>query len=129
VRRQHVPEELHVHSDRSRFNGLAVAMLSAPRISSRLPAHTRFKWQRGPDELVQTGAYRLCGIRYLLMLCMLSMSIAVVGTLPRWPFAVALGIAGTEIRVRVEDGLLRERFGSKFTEWQKRVPAYLPLVR
>jgi protein-S-isoprenylcysteine O-methyltransferase Ste14 len=81
-------------------------------------------------ELVQTGAYRV--VRhpiYLSMLCMLSMNIAMIGTLPGWPIAILLGIAGTEIRVRVEDSLLRERFGLKFTEWQKRVPAYLPFVR
>jgi protein-S-isoprenylcysteine O-methyltransferase Ste14 len=81
-------------------------------------------------ELVQTGAYRV--VRhpiYLSMLCLLALDIALVGTLPGWPIAIALGIAGTEIRVRVEDGLLRERFGLKFTEWQKRVPAYLPFVR
>jgi protein-S-isoprenylcysteine O-methyltransferase Ste14 len=81
-------------------------------------------------ELVQTGAYRL--VRhpiYLSMLCMLAMNLAMTGTWPGWPIAVVLGLAGTEVRVRVEDELLRQRFGVKFTEWQKRVPAYLPFVR
>jgi protein-S-isoprenylcysteine O-methyltransferase Ste14 len=40
-----------------------------------------------------------------------------------------LFLAGTEIRVRVEDALLYERFGERFAEWQKAVPAYLPFVR
>jgi len=80
--------------------------------------------------LVQSGAYRV--VRhpiYLSMILMLAMNIAMVGTLPGWPIALALGIAGTEIRVRVEDSLLSTRFGADFTEWQKRVPAYLPWVR
>jgi protein-S-isoprenylcysteine O-methyltransferase Ste14 len=81
-------------------------------------------------ELVQSGAYR--EVRhpiYLSMLCMLLMNLAMIGTLPGWPVAIVLALVGTEIRVRVEDGLLRERFGPKFTEWQKRVPAYLPFLR
>ena len=42
---------------------------------------------------------------------------------------MALFIAGIEIRVHVEDGLLRGRFGSRFEEWKNTVPAYLPLIR
>jgi protein-S-isoprenylcysteine O-methyltransferase Ste14 len=52
-----------------------------------------------------------------------------VGTLPGWPVAVVLFVVGTEIRVRVEDGLLMERFGDQFLVWQKARPAYLPFVR
>jgi protein-S-isoprenylcysteine O-methyltransferase Ste14 len=40
-----------------------------------------------------------------------------------------LFVAGTEIRVRVEDNLLASRFGERFREYQQRVPAYVPLVR
>jgi len=40
-----------------------------------------------------------------------------------------LFIIGTEIRVRVEDGLLRARFGQRFVEWQKTKAAYVPFVR
>ena len=81
-------------------------------------------------ELVQSGAYRL--VRhpiYLSIILMLSTNIAMVGKLPGWPIAIVLAIAGTEIRVRVEDSLLSTRFGADFTAWQKRVPAYLPFVR
>ena len=81
-------------------------------------------------ELVQSGAYRI--VRhpiYLSILMMLLTNIAYAGTLPGWPFAIVLSVVGTEIRVRVEDALLQGRFGTRFTEWQKRVPAYLPLIR
>jgi protein-S-isoprenylcysteine O-methyltransferase Ste14 len=43
--------------------------------------------------------------------------------------SLALFIAGTEIRVHTEDGLLASRFGDRFLEYKKRVPAYLPFVR
>ncbi|MES1257718.1 MAG: isoprenylcysteine carboxylmethyltransferase family protein, partial [Acidobacteriota bacterium] len=81
-------------------------------------------------ELIQTGAYRI--VRhpiYLSILLILLMTIAFAGTLPGWPIGIALAIMGTEIRVRVEDRLLLDRFGDPFAEWRKRVPAYLPFIR
>jgi protein-S-isoprenylcysteine O-methyltransferase Ste14 len=50
----------------------------------------------------------------------------------RWPLlllSVALYIAGTEIRIQAEEGLLRARFGEEFEEYRRRVPAYLPFLR
>jgi protein-S-isoprenylcysteine O-methyltransferase Ste14 len=81
-------------------------------------------------ELVQTGAYRV--VRhpiYASMLGMLLMDVCLAGTFPAWPVSLALFLAGTEIRVRVEDDLLRGRFGERFTQWQRSVPAYLPFIR
>jgi protein-S-isoprenylcysteine O-methyltransferase Ste14 len=81
-------------------------------------------------ELVRTGAYRV--VRhpiYASMLGMMLLDVCLAGTLPGWPIALALFLAGTEIRVHVEDELLKERFGERFTEWQRSVRAYLPFVR
>ena len=81
-------------------------------------------------ELISTGPYQI--IRHPIygsMFAMMIMSTLMVGRLPWWPIGVALFILGIEIRVHVEDGLLRGRFGSQFEEWKKRVPAYLPGVR
>ncbi len=81
-------------------------------------------------ELVQHGAYRF--VRHPIYASMFGMLVADafwLGTLPGWPIALALFIAGTEIRVRLEDGLLQERFGTRFIDWQKSTPAYLPFVR
>jgi protein-S-isoprenylcysteine O-methyltransferase Ste14 len=81
-------------------------------------------------ELVRSGPYRI--IRhpiYASMLGMLTTGIFWTGTLPVWPFSLVVFIIGTEIRVRVEDSLLRERFGAQFTEWTHAVPAYLPFIR
>lgn len=81
-------------------------------------------------ELVTSGPYRI--IRhpiYASMFAMLIMSVLLMGKLPWWPIAVALFLIGIEIRIHAEDGLLRERFGSRFEDWKSKVPAYLPLLR
>ena len=81
-------------------------------------------------QLVRTGPDRL--VRhpiYASMLCMFLTATAAIGTLPAWPVALAFFIAGTEVRVRTEDGLLRGRFAGEFEAWQRAVPAYLPFLR
>jgi protein-S-isoprenylcysteine O-methyltransferase Ste14 len=57
------------------------------------------------------------------------MSALLLGRLPWWPLGIALFLAGIEIRIHAEDELLRNRFGSRFQEWERDVPAYLPLIR
>jgi protein-S-isoprenylcysteine O-methyltransferase Ste14 len=46
------------------------------------------------------------------------------------PWGIVLGIvpmiAGTLVRVRIEDALLRKSFGTSFEEWKKRTPAMIP---
>ncbi len=112
------------------FFGVAAATLSWTAVGN-LGRQWRIDAGLNTDhQLIQSGAYRV--VRhpiYLSVLCILAMDIAFVGTLPGWPIAMALAIAGTEIRVRVEDNLLAGRFGEQFEEWRKRVPAYLPLIR
>ncbi len=81
-------------------------------------------------ELVTSGPYQI--IRhpiYASMFAMMIMSVLLLGRLPWWPIAIALFLIGIEIRIHAEDGLLRERFGSRFEDWKSKVPAYLPLLR
>ena len=96
-----------------------------------LGSQWRFDAGLNPDhELVQSGAYRI--VRHPIYASMFGMLLSMaflIGTMPEWPGAIGLFIVGTEIRVRVEDGLLRERFGARFLAWQKSTPAYLPYVR
>ena len=81
-------------------------------------------------ELITHGPYRV--VRhpiYTSMLCLfLGTGLAIA---PLWLLAVAgvFFVAGTEIRVRVEDRLLAAGFGDRFAEYRRRVPAYIPLVR
>lgn len=81
-------------------------------------------------QLVRSGAYRV--VRhpiYASMLCLVVATGLMVASLPLLASALAVFIAGTEIRVRVEDSLLAGRFGAQFEECRRAVPAYIPLVR
>ena len=81
-------------------------------------------------QLVTGGPYRI--IRHPIYASMFSIFLA-IGSLVTswWLFAIAavIFVSGTEIRVRVEDGLLASRFGAEFESFRRRVPAYIPWVR
>ena len=81
-------------------------------------------------ELVTSGPYRL--VRhpiYTSMLFLLCGTGFIVTPLPLLLLAVAIFMLGTEIRVRIEDRLLASRFGDRFREYQRSVPAYIPFVK
>lgn len=78
-------------------------------------------------RLVVEGPYEL--VRNPIYTGMLGMLLATGFTFSRWPallIGVALFIAGTMIRVRSEERLLRETFGAEFEAYTKRVPALIP---
>lgn len=81
-------------------------------------------------QLIRSGPYRI--VRhpiYASMLCtILGMGFMVARPL-LFLVAVIFFIAGTEIRVRVEDRLLAERFGEEFLEYRRSTAAYIPLLR
>jgi protein-S-isoprenylcysteine O-methyltransferase Ste14 len=81
-------------------------------------------------ELITTGPYRL--VRHPIYTSLLAILGSTLFLLTEWQWAVlalALFIAGTEIRVHTEDGLLASRFGERFTEYKRSVRAYIPFVR
>jgi protein-S-isoprenylcysteine O-methyltransferase Ste14 len=96
-----------------------------------LGRNLRFDAAIGMDHaLVRSGPYRV--IRhpiYCSMLCLLWG----IGSLaaPAWLFILAtlLFVAGTEIRVHIEDQLLARRFGQSFVRYKHSTRAYLPLLR
>ena len=51
------------------------------------------------------------------------------GEWPRWPVGLLVFLAGQEYRIRIEDNLLRGRFGERFETWKRQIPAYIPFVR
>jgi protein-S-isoprenylcysteine O-methyltransferase Ste14 len=81
-------------------------------------------------QLVVSGPYRV--VRHPIYASMLYVLLA-TGFLiaPWWWFvpAVFIFVAGTEIRVRVEDRLLASQFGNQAAEYQRRTPAYIPFLR
>ncbi|MGO8672246.1 MAG: methyltransferase family protein [Capsulimonadaceae bacterium] len=81
-------------------------------------------------ELVRSGPYRY--VRhpiYTSMLCVLLGTGLMISTLPLlFSAAVVVFLAGTEIRIRVEDRLLESQLGEQFREYRRSVPALIPFV-
>ncbi len=108
-----------------------VACLFSWSAAHNLGQHWRLDAGLNADHtLVQTGVYRL--VRHPVYTSML---MAILGTgLILAPFSllvagVTVYMLGTEIRVRIEDGLLASRFGDEFQVYRRSVPAYLPGLR
>lgn len=81
-------------------------------------------------ELVQTGPYSV--VRHPIYASLLGMLLAtglIVTRLPALGVALVFYIAGTEVRIRAEDGLLLRRFGPAFEAYRARAKAYLPYIR
>jgi protein-S-isoprenylcysteine O-methyltransferase Ste14 len=81
-------------------------------------------------ELVTSGPYRI--VRhpiYTSMLCIFLGTGVLVA--PWWLLLISIAIflAGTEIRVHVEDSLLSSRFGDRFDIYKQSIPAYIPFLR
>jgi protein-S-isoprenylcysteine O-methyltransferase Ste14 len=81
-------------------------------------------------QLVTSGPYAT--VRHPIYTSLLAILICTQALLTPLPWAaasLALFIAGTEIRVHAEDGLLASRFGEAFQQYRKSVSAYIPFVR
>lgn len=96
-----------------------------------LGRHLRFDAAvSGDHQLVRSGPYRMLRHPiYTSMLCVLLGTGLMITSDLRFAVALVVFLAGTEIRVRIEDGLLASRFGDKFREYQRTVSAYIPFVR
>jgi len=79
-------------------------------------------------RLITAGPYRY--VRNPIYTALFGLALATALVLSRWPviplFAV-LYAAGTVIRIRIEEGLLRAQFGPEFEDYARRVPALIPL--
>jgi protein-S-isoprenylcysteine O-methyltransferase Ste14 len=115
---------------------VAVPLLAAGSLLSWTSARTlgkqwRFDAALNTDhELVQSGAYRV--VRHPIYASMFAMMLGTGFLIARlWLLAAAIAffVAGTEVRIRVEDALLASRFGERFEEYRRRVPAYVPFMR
>ena len=81
-------------------------------------------------ELVTHGPYAV--VRhpiYTSLLCMLCGVGFMIASWTMFALSLALFVAGTEIRVHVEENLLNGRFGETFQKYRQSVSAYIPLVR
>ena len=114
------------------FFPLAIAALAL--IWTAIPAlGKQWRLEAGVNvdhELIQTGPYRY--LRHPIYASMFALLLATSALIARpRPFllALVLFVAGTEIRVRSEDRLLAGCFGDRFSEYRRRVRAYVPWVR
>jgi protein-S-isoprenylcysteine O-methyltransferase Ste14 len=84
---------------------------------------------RENHELIQTGPYRW--LRHPIYASMLGMMLATGFCWTWWPqfiAAIAVFIAGTEIRIRAEDRLLADHFGERFVVYRARTRAYITFL-
>jgi protein-S-isoprenylcysteine O-methyltransferase Ste14 len=114
--------------------GLVLAAVGVVTTWLAMPAlGKQWRLQPGlyPDhELVRRGPYRI--VRHPIYASMLAMFLANALILSTWQLAfpaLAVFIAGTEIRVRAEDKLLASRFGGQFRDYRASTPAYVPFLR
>jgi protein-S-isoprenylcysteine O-methyltransferase Ste14 len=80
-------------------------------------------------ELVRRGPYRW--VRhpiYTSMLCVILGTGLITAPYPLLPASILVYLAGTEIRVRIEDGLLAANFGAAFREYRKSARRYIPFI-
>ena len=79
-------------------------------------------------KLITQGAYSI--VRNPIYTGMFGLLIATGLAISRWwilPPALGLFFAGTMVRMRAEEKLLREAFGEEFEQYTRRVPALIPL--
>uniref|UniRef100_Q024Z6 Isoprenylcysteine carboxyl methyltransferase n=1 Tax=Solibacter usitatus (strain Ellin6076) TaxID=234267 RepID=Q024Z6_SOLUE len=118
-----------------RFAGMLVFGVIAGLLSWSSVRHLgrQFRVNAGlydDHELVTTGAYAL--VRHPIYASLLAILASTLFLFTPWQWAIlsiALFLAGTEIRVAAEDGLLDSRFGARFAQYKGRVKAYIPFVR
>ena len=82
---------------------------------------------RSDHELVRSGPYsRVRHPIYLGLLLFLQAMAVAFGHWLQLVVAVPLYLAGTQIRTRIEDRLLEEKFGEAFRNYRNSTPALLP---
>jgi protein-S-isoprenylcysteine O-methyltransferase Ste14 len=109
---------------------LALANLLSWSGARALGRQLRLDAAVGSDhELIRSGPYRL--VRhpiYTSMLCVILGTGMITASLPMLTTSILLFVIGTEIRVRVEDGLLASRFGEDFRDYRRSTSRYIPLL-
>jgi protein-S-isoprenylcysteine O-methyltransferase Ste14 len=81
-------------------------------------------------RLIMEGPYRV--VRhpiYASMLCLLLGNGFIISSPLLFAIATIFFVAGTEIRVHIEERLLAAHFGEQYREYRRRVPAYIPFAR
>jgi protein-S-isoprenylcysteine O-methyltransferase Ste14 len=108
-----------------------LSTLLAWRGAVELGRHFRIQALVTDDHaLVTTGPFSL--VRHPIYTGLFGLTLATGLVRVPWPrliIGAVLFLLGTEIRVRIEERLLTERFPEAAREYQSRVKAYIPFVR
>jgi protein-S-isoprenylcysteine O-methyltransferase Ste14 len=108
-----------------------IGILTVQRALRHLDKQWRLDAALSADhQLIRTGPYAV--LRHPIYSAMFAMVLGTGLMLAQWPAIIAaavLHIAGTEIRIRSEEKLLRSRFGEEYDTWAKHVWAYIPFIR
>jgi protein-S-isoprenylcysteine O-methyltransferase Ste14 len=109
----------------------AVSILLSATAVRALGRHLRFDAALDRDHLlVSFGPYRVLRHPiYTSMLCTLLATGFLLTPANLLLIATLVFLAGTEIRVRIEDRLLAARFTDEFQGYQRTVSAYIPFIR
>jgi protein-S-isoprenylcysteine O-methyltransferase Ste14 len=109
---------------------VSAALLSWTSVAS-LGRQWRIDAGLNPDhQLVRSGPYSLLRHPiYASMLCLLLGTGLVLAPWPLFLSALFIFLIGTEIRIRIEDGLLASHFGEEFAAYKRQVRAYIPWLR
>jgi protein-S-isoprenylcysteine O-methyltransferase Ste14 len=84
---------------------------------------------RSDHELMRTGAFAI--VRHPIYLALLLYVLCIAAALGHWQqlvFAIPLYLAGTFVRIREEEKLLRAQFGEEHAQYVRDVPALIPLM-
>lgn len=84
---------------------------------------------RSDHQLVRNGPFAI--VRHPIYLALLLYLLSIAAALGHWQqllFAVPMYVAGTIIRIRDEEKLLRAQFGDEHTRYVRDVPAFIPLL-
>ena len=108
-----------------------LAIVIGMSATSALGKQWRFDAALNADHhLIRSGPYAL--VRHPIYASMLLMIAATALIVSNWiAFCIALVFyfIGTEIRIRIEEGLLVAHFGDEYEDYRRRVAAYLPGLR
>jgi protein-S-isoprenylcysteine O-methyltransferase Ste14 len=114
--------------------GISLSLLGILTVQRAL-RHLDKQWRldaalNADHQLIRTGPYAV--LRHPIYGAMFAMVLGTRFMLAQSPAIIAaavLHVAGTEIRIRSEETLLRSRFGEEYDTWARRVRAYVPFVR
>ena len=84
---------------------------------------------RSDHQLVRNGPFAI--VRHPIYLALLLYLISIAAALGHWQqllLAIPLYLAGTAIRIRDEEALLRAQFGEEHARYAREVPALIPLI-